>query len=138
MNRVIIMGRLASDPELRTTANGISVARFTVAVSRYTKDSRGQTDWIDCVAWRGTAEIVERYFSKGKQILVEGSIKTGTYDDKNGNKRKSVDVVAERVEFCGSRDDSGEKSSAERANGSVVHERWEDGGFFTDDKDLPF
>lgn len=138
MNRVIIMGRLASDPELRTTANGISVARFTVAVSRYTKDSRGQTDWIDCVAWRGTAEIVERYFSKGKQILVEGSIKTGTYDDKNGNKRKSVDVVAERVEFCGSRDDSGEKSSAERTNGSVAHEKWEDGGFFTDDKDLPF
>lgn len=101
MNKVIIMGRLAADPELKRTQSDIAVVRFTVAVSRYSKDNSNQTDWIDCVAWRSTAEFVSRYFSKGKQILVEGSIKTGSYEDKNGQKRKTTDVLVDRVEFCG-------------------------------------
>lgn len=124
MNRVIIMGRLAADPELRRTANDVAMVRFTVAVSRYSKDNSNQTDWIDCVAWRSSAEFISRYFTKGKQILLEGSIKTGSYEDKNGNKRKSVDVIVDRAEFCGDKGNSGSGSSSgggfSNAYGSAV------------------
>lgn len=107
MNKVIIMGRLAADPELRRTQSDIPVARFTVAVSRYSKENPNLTDWIDCVAWRSNAEFISKYFGKGRMILIEGSIKTGSYEDKNGNKRKSVDLLVDRAEFCGDKANSG-------------------------------
>ena len=100
MNKVVLLGRLAADPELRQTPNGISVTSFTIAVDRqYSKGSDRQTDWIDIVAWRNTAEFVCKYFQKGSPIIVEGSIQTRTYDDKNGQKRKVVEIQADSIEF---------------------------------------
>lgn len=100
LNRAILMGRLTADPELRQTPNGISVVTFSVAIDRpYSKDRERQTDFIDVVAWRNTAEFVSKYFSKGRMIIVEGSIQTRSYEDKNGNKRRAVEVVADNVQF---------------------------------------
>ena len=107
LNRAILMGRLVADPELRQTPNGISVCSFTIAIDRnYAKDRERQADFIDIVAWRQSAEFVSRYFAKGKMIIVEGSIQTRLYEDKNGNKRKAVEVVANHVEFGESRKSS--------------------------------
>lgn len=112
LNRAILMGRLVADPELRQTPNGVSVCSFTIAVDRnYSKDRERQADFIDVVAWRQSAEFVSRYFSKGKMIIVEGSIQTRTYEDKNGNKRKAVEVQADNVQF-------GETKGASAANGA--------------------
>ena len=99
MNKAIIMGRLAGDPELKQTGNGISVTRFTVAVDRpYSKGSDRQTDWIDIVAWRNTAEFLCKYFQKGSPIIIEGSIQTKSWE-KDGQKHKSVEVNADNVMF---------------------------------------
>lgn len=99
MNKAIIMGRLAGDPELKQTGNGISVTRFTVAVDRpYSKGSDRQTDWVDIVAWRNTAEFLCKYFQKGSPIIIEGSIQTKSWE-KDGQKHKSVEVNADNVMF---------------------------------------
>ena len=101
INSVVLMGRLTYEPELRTTSSGISVLRFQMAVDR-NYQSQGQdrqADFIDCIAWRQTAEFISRYFHKGSMIAVEGSIQTGNYNDRDGNKRKSVEVVANQVSF---------------------------------------
>ncbi len=109
LNCAIIMGRLTADPELRTTPNGISVTSFSVAVDRsYQKaGTERQTDFINVVAWRQTAEFVSRYFHKGSMIAIQGSIQTRNYEDKNGNKRTAVEIVADNVSFCGSKAESG-------------------------------
>ena len=101
MNKVTLIGRLTADPELRQTGEGTNVTNFTLAVTRpYSgKESEPQTDWIDIVAWRNTAEFVCKYFQKGSPIVVEGSIQTRIWEDKAGQKRKSVEIVAENVEF---------------------------------------
>ena len=100
MNKVVLLGRLAADPELRQTGNGISVTSFTIAVDRqYSKGADRQTDWIDIVAWRNTAEFVCKYFQKGSPIIVEGSLQTRLWEDKAGQKRKSVEVQADNIEF---------------------------------------
>ena len=100
MNKVTLIGRFAADPELRKTGSDISVTSFTIAVDRpYSKGSDRQTDWVDIVAWRNTAEFVCKYFSKGEPIVIEGSLQTRMWEDQNGNKRKSVEVVADNVEF---------------------------------------
>ena len=105
LNCAVIMGRLTADPELRTTTNGISVTSFSVAVDRsYQKaGAERQTDFINVVAWRQTAEFVSRYFHKGSMIAVQGSIQTRNYEDRNGNKRTAVEIVADNVSFCGSK-----------------------------------
>lgn len=106
LNSVIIMGRLTADPELRTTQSGLSVTSFTVAVDRaYKIGDERQTDFINCVAWRGTADFVTGYFKKGQMIAVQGSLQTSNYEDKNGNKRTAYDVVADNVSFCGSKNE---------------------------------
>ena len=100
MNKVTLIGRFAADPELRQTGSGVAVTSFTIAVDRpYTKGSDRQTDWLDIVAWRNTAEFVCKYFRKGDAIIVEGTIQTRSWEDKNGQKRKAVEIVAENVEF---------------------------------------
>ena len=100
LNRAILIGRLTKDPELRQTPNGTSVCTFTVAVNRpYRADREQQADFIEVVAWKGAAEFVTKYFSKGKMIIVEGSIQTRSYEDRSGNKRKAVEVVANNVQF---------------------------------------
>ncbi len=100
MNIVNIIGRLAADPELKTTGSGISVTNICVAVDRkVTKGEDKITDWIDVVAWRNTAEFLCKYFQKGSPIVVTGSLQTRMWDDKNGQKRKTVEVIADSVEF---------------------------------------
>lgn len=101
MNVAAIMGRLTADPELKHTPNGIAVTSFCVAVNRRTKDR--QADFIDVVAWRGTAEFVCKYFRKGQMIAVKGSIQTRNYTDRDGNKRSATEVLAENAEFCESK-----------------------------------
>lgn len=103
INNATLMGRLTADPVLRTTNNGTSVTSFSIAVDRkYTPTGQErQTDFIDCVAWRSTAEFINRYFNKGSMIALEGEIQTRTWEDNNGNKRKAVEVVVSNVSFCG-------------------------------------
>lgn len=101
LNSVCLMGRLAADPELKTTQNGVSVTSFRIAVDRtfQSKGQEKQTDWIDIVAWRNTAEFVTRYFRKGSMIAVQGSIQTRSYTDRDGGKRTAFEVVADNVFF---------------------------------------
>lgn len=113
LNFVIIMGRLTADVELKTTTTGLSVARFTVAVERnYKTGDKRETDFIDCVAWRGTADFVSRYFKKGQMIAIQGRIETHPYEDKNNNKRKSVEIIADNVSFCGGKNESASNTYA--------------------------
>lgn len=109
LNCAVLMGRLVADPELRTTTSGISVTSFRIAVDRsfVRQGEERQADFIDIVAWRQTAEFVSRYFRKGSMIAVQGSIQTRNYEDKQGNKRTAVEVVADNVSFCGSKAESG-------------------------------
>lgn len=114
LNHIVIMGRLTRDPELRRTQSGTPVASFTLAVDRDFKDKQtGErtTDFIDVVAWRQTGEFVSRYFSKGRMAVVEGRMQMRDWTDKDGNKRRSSEVVADSVYFGDSkREDSGEQS----------------------------
>ena len=109
MNNVVLMGRLARDPELRHTQSGLPVVSFTVAVDRrFNKETNErQADFIDCVAWRGTAEFVSKYFAKGRMIAVQGRLQVREWQDKDGNRRWSTEVQADNVYFTGSKQDSG-------------------------------
>ena len=101
LNKIILMGRLTRDPELRRTQSGTAVASFTLAVDRDYKpqDGERETDFIDIVAWRGTGEFVSKYFSKGRMAVVEGRLQVRDWTDKDGNKRRSTEVVADNVYF---------------------------------------
>ena len=102
LNHITIMGRLTRDPELRRTSNGLAVASFTVAVDRdwpNRETGEKETDFIDCVAWRQTGEFVSKYFTKGSMIVVAGRLQIRPWVDKDGNKRKSAEIVAENVYF---------------------------------------
>lgn len=108
LNDVVIMGRLTRDPELRRTQSGTSVASFTLAVDRDYKPDGGERecDFFDCVAWRGTGEFVSKYFSKGRMAIVSGRLQTRSWTDKDGGKRKSVEIVADNVYFGDSKKDT--------------------------------
>ena len=108
LNNVVLMGRLVADPELRHTPSNLPVTTFAIAVDRrYVKQGmERETDFIDIVAWRQTAEFITKYCRKGSMIAIQGSIQTRMYTDKNDNKRKAVEVVAENVSFCGSKRES--------------------------------
>jgi single-strand DNA-binding protein len=112
LNRAILMGRLVSDPELRNTPSGVAVVQFRLAVDRdYTpKGHEKQTDFINCVAWRNTAEFVSKYFPKGSMIAIEGSLQSRGYTDKEGKSRTVFEVVADKVHFCGSKQNNGNQS----------------------------
>ena len=108
LNHIVIMGRLARDPELRRTGSGVAVTSFRLAVDRdfAPKDgSERETDWIDCVAWRQTGEFVSKYFTKGRMAVVSGRLQIRNWTDKDGNKRSSAEVVAENVYFGDSKRD---------------------------------
>ena len=116
MNNVILMGRLTADPELRQTQSGISSCRFTIAVNRKFKNKdtdQYEADFISCVAWRQTAEFVSRYFSKGSMICVSGSLRTGSYTDKNHSDvtHYTTDVFVDCVEFTGEKKQQGTSNS---------------------------
>ncbi len=138
------MGRLTYEPELKTTGSGVSVLRFQIAVDRnyQRQGTERQADFIDCVAWRQTAEFVSRYFHKGSMIAVEGSIQTQNYTDKDGNNRKSVEVVANNVSFCGSRNEGAGASQAPSFEQPAPSYASAQGSDFEeivdDDDDLPF
>ena len=109
LNHITIMGRLTRDPELRRTGSGIAVASFTVAVDRDFGGRDGgekETDFIDCVAWRQTGEFVSKYFTKGRMIVVSGRLQMRNWTDKDGNKRRSAEIVADNVYFGDSKRDS--------------------------------
>ena len=131
VNRTILQGRLCSDPELRRTNSGTAVASFTVAVDRDFKSQSGEKepDFIDVVAWRNTAEFVSKYFSKGRMAVVEGRLQLRDWTDKNSNKRRSAEIVADNVYFGDSKRDGGDTVQSEPQ-----------GGFseIADDGDLPF
>lgn len=103
LNRVILMGRITRELELKQTANGTAVLSFNIAVDRsYTKQGEEkQTDFITCVAWRKTAEFIGRYFGKGRMIAIEGQLRSRTYDDKNGTKHYVTEVYVDNVSFTG-------------------------------------
>ena len=106
LNHIVIMGRLTRDPELRRTGSGIAVASFTLAVDRdFGKNENGEreTDFIDCVAWRQTGEFVSKYFTKGRMAVVSGRLQIRSWNDKDGNKRRTAEVVADNVYFGDSR-----------------------------------
>ena len=111
LNHIVIMGRLTRDPELRRTGSGIAVASFTVAVDRDFGSRDGgekETDFIDCVAWRQTGEFVSKYFTKGRMIVVSGRLQIRSWTDKDGNKRRTAEVVADNCYFGDSkREDQG-------------------------------
>lgn len=103
LNVVAIMGRLVADPQLRQTTTGKNVASFRIACDRGRRDANGQNqaDFLDVVAWDRTAEFVCRYFSKGSLIAIDGRIQSRSYQDKNGNNRTAIEIVAQNVSFCG-------------------------------------
>ena len=140
LNCAIIMGRLTADPELRTTASGLSVTTFSVAIDRgYAKaGEERQTDFINVGAWRQTAEFVSKYFQKGSMIAVQGSIQTRSYEDKNGNKRTATEVVANNVSFCGSKAESGTTARAGGAPAAYQSAGSEDFSELAGEDDLPF
>ena len=110
LNHIVIMGRLTRDPELRRTGSGIAVASFTLAVDRdfSPKDgSERETDFIDCVAWRQTAEFVSKYFTKGRMAVVSGRLQVRDWKDKDGNKHRSTEVIADSIYFGDSKRETG-------------------------------
>ena len=114
LNHIVIMGRLARDPELRHTQTGTPVASFTLAVDRDFRDKNtGEraTDWIDVVAWRGSAEFVSKYFTKGRVAVVEGRLQIRDWTDRDGNKRRAAEVVADNIYFGDSRREAGDAGS---------------------------
>ena len=118
LNHITIMGRLTRDPELRRTGSGIAVASFTVAVDRDFGGRDGgekETDFIDCVAWRQTGEFVSKYFTKGRMIVVSGRLQIRSWTDKDGNKRRTAEVVADNCYFGDSKRD-GDSGSAYGGN----------------------
>ena len=139
LNKVILMGRFAADPELRHTQSGTPVCSFRLAVERDFKDKDGsrQTDWLDCVAWKGTAEFISRYFSKGRMAVVDGRLQTRSYEDKNGSKRKAVEVVADSVYFADSRKD-GDSTPPPTAYEAPASKPGEFTELSDDDGELPF
>jgi single-strand DNA-binding protein len=143
-NLVVLSGRLTTDPELKTTPNGVSVTSFSIAVDRrYKQGEEKQTDFINIVAWRQTAEFITKYFSKGSMIGIEGSIQTRRYQDKEGNNRTVFEVIANNVQFIESkRSESNEESNSlpttENDPLTLIHGRLEEFTEVATDDDLPF
>lgn len=138
INTVALTGRLTYSPELKATTSGVSVIRFQMAVDRnyQAQGQERQADFIDCIAWRQTAEFISRYFHKGDMIGIEGSIQTSNFTDKDGNKRKSVDVVANNVSFCGSKQQSNSNPNLNVAPPPADNSDFEE--IVDEDDDLPF
>jgi len=144
LNVAVLMGRCVADPELRHTTNDISVTSFTIAVDRsFQKQGEDkQCDFIDIVAWRQTADFVCKYFHKGSMIALTGSIQTRTYTDKDGNKRKAFEIVADKVSFCGGKNESGggqaRPAAAEQPTPAYATGNTGDFEEIPSDDDLPF
>ena len=141
MNNVTLIGRLTADPEIKRTQSGTAMVRFSIAVDRaYTKQGEEkQADFINCVAWDKKAEFICKYFSKGQRIALTGSIRTGSYTDKDGNKHNTFDVWADSVEFCESKKQGGTSTEAHTQEPQKpVESRKPQEPIQYDDNDLPF
>lgn len=137
MNKVILIGRLVRDPELKTTTTGVSVTTFSIAVERnYVNEETGQrdADFINCLSWRKQAENIARYCTKGSQIALEGRLQVRSYDDRDGNRRFVTEVVADNVTFLSSKKKEEVEEQQEESN---VDFNFEDEIELTED-DLPF
>ncbi len=135
MNNVQLIGRLTVDPELKHTQSGTACTRFNIAVDRRVKQGEEkQADFITVVAWQQRAEFICKYFSKGQKIALTGSIKTGSYTDRDGNKRNTFEVWAENVEFC----ESKTQTTQPQPEQQKASENKLDMGYIPDDADLPF
>lgn len=141
-NKVILMGRLVADPELRQTPNNISVCRFRIAVDRgYSADKEKKADFITVVAWRATAEFVAKYFSKGKMIIVEGALHNADYTDGNNVKHYAMEVTADKVTFGETKSaNTVDREEAEKNSADIAKEIGNLGDFeeIISDGDLPF
>lgn len=117
MNKVIFIGRLTKDPEVKNTSSQVQFCNFTIAVDRRFKDANGkrQADFINCVAWRQTAAFIGSYFRKGSKVAVVGSLQSRSYDDQSGQKRYVTEVVVDEVEFMDSKNDSTQQTAVESA-----------------------
>lgn len=133
LNKIILIGRTTADPEMRNTANGTAVARFTLAVARAFKGQDGEkkTDFLDCVAWRSLAETVTNHVKKGYMLAVEGRMETRSYADKDGNKRKAYEVICENVRFLDRGKDGGQQNNGQ----GRISDDWHD---VAPPDDLPF
>lgn len=133
MNKVILMGRLTREPELKTTQSGTSVCNFSIAVNRRYKNAEGNydADFVNCVAWRQTGEFVSKYFTKGSMVAVVGSLQTRKYE-KDGQKRTVTEVLVDEAYFCGDKTDK----PVNNERGTFVPET--DDAFFASAADLPF
>ncbi len=143
MNSVNLIGRICNDIEMKTTTNGVEVISFCLAVDRKFKNANGekQTDFINIVAWRKTAEFIYTYFRKGQQIALSGSIQTRNYEDKQGNKRTAFEVVADSVYFCGSKAENTNGTNGQETQNNQkynVSVDTDDVHFLDDDEELPF
>ena len=121
INKVIVLGNLGADPEVRTTPSGATVASFTVACSEQWKDKDGQkhekTEWVKCIAWRGTADIAQRYLRKGSKVYVEGKLETRSWEDKNGGgKRYATEVLVDRIMMLDGRQGSSDYGHRDDTN----------------------
>lgn len=137
LNRIILMGRLTRDPELRHTQQGTAVASFTLAVDRDFKEKgsdKTATDFIDCVAWRATGEFAAKYFSKGRMAVVEGRLQMRDWTDKEGNKRRSAEVIADNLYFG----DSKRESDSREPAAPLGPQKDQFAELADDDGDLPF
>lgn len=133
LNKVFMQGRLVADPELRHTPNGVAVASFRIAVDRDFKDKSGerQADFVNVIAWRATGEFVSKFFSKGRMAIVEGKLQSRNYEDKDGNKRYALEVVADNVYFGDSKRDQEPEKEPEFQPPQFTE-------YQDDDGDLPF
>lgn len=142
MNKVILMGRLTKDVEIRQTPNNLSVARFTIAVNRrFVKDGGQQADFINCIAWRKTGEFISRYFQKGSMIAVVGSIQTRSWDGNDGKKQYATEVIVDEVYFTGSKAESstgGNTDLSDSGLDDLNSQYGEDFATIGDEEDLPF
>ena len=117
MNECILIGRLVKDPELKFTPQNVAVTTFTLAVDRkFSKGEEKQADFINCVSWRNTAEFVAKFFQKGQMMALTGSLQVRSWEDTQGNKRFATEVIADKVEFCGSRYEEQTSASAPKDN----------------------
>ena len=140
LNHITIMGRLTKQPELRRTGSGVAVTSFTVAVDRdiaNKETGKKETDFIDCVAWRGTGEFVEKYFNKGSMAVVSGRLQIRGWTDKEGNQRRSAEVVADNVYFGDSKKDATDNNVGDKT-ASVAQPAQDFQQIIIPDEQLPF
>lgn len=141
LNKVILQGRLTRTPELRYTQNNIPIASASLAVerSRAAKGQDRETDFFDLVAWRHNAEFLAKWFDKGQQVLVSGTLQSRKWQDKNGNNRTSIEVVAEEINFCGNKQNSDRNKQAGGSANYLPNVDGDDYSEMTDDDgEVPF